>query len=421
MNIKEIEVKNFKSFKHLNIDLQKLNVLVGPNAAGKSNFIRIFKFLRNVVQYNLNDAISIEGGVEYFRNIGVNKGQNLSFRIRYNPETRGIPSNDNEFIGVELYDAVYEFEIRFHKKGKGYNIMRDKLQIFYRFVELEEVSANNFEEKEILGEGHSSLSMSKGKVSFDLQIPEIIKIEKDRISPLASFSFQKLPEKSVLLETPLFELAHGWFVSNDFRDITIYDFDPKLSQKSVSVTGKAELEENGANLSLVLNNIWGDKEKRRRFLNLTTDVLDYVDSFRVQKQTDKSLIFGLQEKYAPNAFLPAFLLSDGTISIIALIIALFFEDRSLIILEEPERNIHPSLIRRVVEMLNAVSEEKQIFVTTHNPEFVKHVSLEDLIFISRDKEGFSTVKKVAEQENVRIFLENEIGIADLHIDNLLGV
>ena len=44
MTIKTIHVKNFKSFKELHVDLGKFNVLIGANASGKSNFIRVFEF-----------------------------------------------------------------------------------------------------------------------------------------------------------------------------------------------------------------------------------------------------------------------------------------------------------------------------------------------------------------------------------------
>jgi predicted ATPase len=422
MFIKRIEVKNFKSFDYLEIDLGNLNILIGPNAAGKSNFIRIFKFLRNVVRYNLNDAISIEGGVEHFRNIRKGKYENLFFRITYDLNMKRAQQTDEGAVGIHIFEGNYEFEIRFHKKGEGFAIVYDKLSVFYRFTELEPTTNERFEEKQELGKGEMSYLLTNGKLKFDLQIPEGIPISEEDVFPFpVGLHPRRLPEKTLLLETPFFQLAHGWLLDNDFGDITVYDFDPKLSQKSVSVKGKAELEEDGSNLALVLNNILVDKEKRRKFLNLTTELLGFVNDLRVQKLTDKSLLFSLQERYSPDSFLPAFSLSDGTISMIALIIALYFEDHSVIVLEEPERNIHPNLIHRIVAMLEEVSKDKQIFLTTHNPEIVKYAQLEDLILISRSKEGFSTVSRPAERDNVKIFLENEIGIENLFVDDLLGV
>ena len=65
MSIKKIKIENFKSFENLEVDLNDFNVLIGANASGKSNFIHIFEFLRDIVNYDLNNAISMQGDIEY--------------------------------------------------------------------------------------------------------------------------------------------------------------------------------------------------------------------------------------------------------------------------------------------------------------------------------------------------------------------
>jgi hypothetical protein len=52
---------------------------------------------------------------------------------------------------------------------------------------------------------------------------------------------------------------------------------------------------------------------------------------------------------------------------------------------------------------------------------VKHASLEHLVLISRDSEGFSVLSRPADKEEVRTFLENEIGIEELYVQNLLSM
>ncbi|MGY4688173.1 AAA family ATPase, partial [Petrotoga sp. DB-2] len=73
----------------------------------------------------------------------------------------------------------------------------------------------------------------------------------------------------------------------------------------------------------------------------------------------------------------------------------------------------------VVQMLKEASQKKQIIVTTHNPEMVRHTDLESILLISRDKEGFSTISRPFEKEEVKTFLKNEIGIEELYVQNLL--
>ena len=44
MNVSRIEIKNFKSFENVNVDLNDFNVLVGASASGKSNLSKLFNF-----------------------------------------------------------------------------------------------------------------------------------------------------------------------------------------------------------------------------------------------------------------------------------------------------------------------------------------------------------------------------------------
>ncbi len=90
------------------------------------------------------------------------------------------------------------------------------------------------------------------------------------------------------------------------------------------------------------------------------------------------------------------------------------------VIEEPERNIHPNLIGRVVQVMKDASRTRQIIVTTHNPEFVKYAGIENLLFVQRDQDGFSVIKRPGDGEAVKTFLQNDIGVDDLFIQNLLG-
>ena len=174
-------------------------------------------------------------------------------------------------------------------------------------------------------------------------------------------------------------------------------------------------------MAIVLNKILRDPEKQRKLSNLVTDLLPFIDTLKVEKLADKSFMFKLKETYAKNnEYLPAAFISDGTINIVALIVALYFSDTSFTIIEEPERNLHPSLISKVVEMMKDASKQKQTLITTHNPEMIKYADLEDIFFISRDEDGFSQITRPADSKQVKIFLENEIGMDELYIQNLLG-
>ena len=419
MNIKRIKVTNFKSFKNLDIELGKFNVLIGANASGKSNFVHIFKFLRDIANSGLDNAVSMQGGVEYLQNINIGASENLSIKISSTREFGfGLERSGKTgrgIIGIETYETMYEFELRFYKRGSGFKIAKDKLTLNSKFLRLER-EKGKIKEVETLGNGEIAISRSNGRVKIILNIPKDIPLRKEEIFP-PFLREEKLPSNKLLLETPYFLIPFP--IRKIFNDISIYDFDPRLPKKAYPITGKAELEENGENLSIILKNILQSKEKRRKLFNLVKELLPFVENLDVEKFADKSLLFKLKETYFRNQYLPASLISDGTINITALIIALYFEKKPLIVIEEPERNIHPYLISKVVDMMKDASQKKQIIVTTHNPEIVKYAGLENILLISRDENGFSIVSRPVDKEEVKTFLKNNIGIEELYIQNLL--
>lgn len=420
MAISKIRVTNFKSFKELEVELGKFNVLIGANASGKSNFIQIFRFLKDVISFGLDNAISIQGGIKYLRNINIGPSEVFSVDVVSDLEFL-LPSmrEEEDRIGIKTYKAVYGFAMKFKRGRSGFEIIKDKLTYKCRFIRLEK-QRKKIKEKEKLREGEIIFSYVNGKLKIDLNKPAEVPIEVDDIFP-AFLREEKLPPKTLLLENPFF-LWYMVPLKVVLEDISIYNFDPRLPKKASPITGKAELEEDGSNLSIILKNIIKYKNKKRKLFNLIKDLLPFVDSLDVKKLEDNSLLFRLREKYfKKKQYLLAPFVSDGTINITALIIALYFEKKPLTIIEEPEKNIHPYLISKVVDMMKDASQEKQIIVTTHNPEIVKHADLESILLISRDKEGFSTISKPANKEEVKTFLVNEIGIEELYVKNLLEV
>lgn len=415
MSIERIKVTNFKSFRELEVELGKFNVLIGANASGKSNFVQIFKFMKDIASHGLDNAVSMQGGVEYLRNLNVGAAENFSLKVVSDSDFGlAVRRTKNDFIGIKTYETTYEFALKFKKRGLGFEIAKDNLTRQCNFVRLEE-RKKKLEEKEKLGEGDVTVSRANGKVKIGLHKPEEVLIKEEDIYP-PFLREEKIPPTTLLIQTPFFFISP---LEGLFGNISVYDFDPKLPKKATPITGKAELEEDGSNLSIILKKITENKEKRRKLFNLVNDLLPFIGNLDVENFADKSLLFKLQEIYFENQYLPASLISDGTINITALIVALYFEKKQLTIIEEPERNIHPYLISKVVDMMKDASQKKQIIATTHNPEIVKYAGLDNLLLVSRDEEGFSRVSRPADTEEVKTFLENEIGIEELYVQNLL--
>lgn len=415
MAIKKIKIANFKSFKNLEVELGNFNVVIGANAAGKSNFMQIFKFLKDIIQYGLDNAISLQGDIAYLRNIIIGPSENLLLEVSSDSVYRRVLSRKKDIgpIGMKVDKTLYNFILKFNKRGSGYEIAGERLEQKFDLVKLD-MQQKKIEEKETVGKGEIVISRVNDKINIEtLKLPQELSIKEDDIIP-SYFKEERLGPKTLFLNSPFVFLLPPYF-----SGIAIYDFDPKLPKKATPITGKAELEEDGSNLSIVLNHILKHKERERKLSNLIKDLLPFVDKIDVEKFADKSLLFKLKEIFHKKQYLPASLVSDGTINITALIVSLYFEKKPLTIIEEPERNIHPSLISKMVEMMKDASQNKQIIVTTHNPQMVKHAGLENILLISRDKDGYSTIHRPSDREAIKTFLKKEMELDDLYVQNLL--
>ncbi len=366
MAISRIKVSNFKSFDELDLELRPLNVVVGSNAAGKSNFLEIFRFLRDVAEHGLADAVSRQGGMEFL----YRRGGTGPLRLE-----------------VEFDDARSQYFLELQPRGYGYEVSGERLFTAFK----------NQGSAELLRQG-DRLEVRPHEQQLLLEL---------------------LTEGDFVLGSSESFLARTSMGPRTLKEIAFFDFDPKLPKLMVPVSGSSQLEPAGGNLAVVLRNLQQDPESSEDFLLLVQGALPFVKDVQVVR-TGRHLLLSIQELYTP-AYLPAAFLSDGTIQVIALILALFFRRADLVLVEEPERNIHPHLISRVVSMMkDAARSRQQVIATTHNPELVKHVELDDLLLVHRDDQGRSRILRPAESQEVQIFLEGDLGVEDLYVQNLLS-
>ena len=416
--LRRLSLENFRSFSTLDVELNDLNVVIGANASGKSNFGQAFRFLRNIALYGLENAVSMQGGPEYLTNTRIGFDRDLEVGMRFDPITaRHRAAASGKIRALQLRHLDYEFAISWSEKGPAPNITADRTTL-HGDVFLERGAG-----EQSLGQASLVEENRGGKISSKANLPEGVDEADLGLGPEFQLRGMRIAEGSLMMEAtvPMVYWAFRMGSHALMRDHAVFDFDPRLPKQAAPITGKSQLEEDGSNLAIVLNTVLQDEDKKRMLLNLLSYLLPFVKDLQVEKQADRSLLFGLKEKYDSQHYLPASLLSDGTVSVVALILALFFEDHSLVVIEEPERNLHPSLMPRLVELLKDASRNRQVIVTTHNPELIKYVGIENLLLISRDEQGFSQITRPADNEHLKVFLENEIGVEELFVQNLLEV
>ena len=427
MYFKGIKASNFKSFKDVEISLDKFNTIIGPNASGKSNFLSIIRFFSDIFKHGLENAVSLHGNINSIKNIALNQ-KNIILKISLGNDKafKTISfEKDNKRYGMRAKDSDYSLTIEVGKNLRDFKLTCEKYRIqviIYDLKEDEEDKENFIENKEIAQEGFITIIKEGREISFEKE-PENLPIEKEEIIYFKEFINNEIVEEiysyRLLINNPFIFPPYNMVIRDFFEGISLYDIDPKLPKRAIPFTGKKELEENGRNIAIVLNSIFQDEKEREKFNKFLNDLLPFADDLSVDRMRDESFITCLKESYTDYYF-PAYLLSDGTINIVAMIVILFFEEKSVIILEEPGRNLHPLLLSKIINMMEDVSQElnKQIIITTHNPEIIRYTDPKKIIVINRDEDGFSQMSKPSEKVELKTFLK-DIGMADLFLEGIL--
>ena len=138
MRLSKIEIKNFKTFKDVSVEFNNSNLLIGSCASGKSNFVEIFDFLKELSQ-DFERAFRKHGGA-YIQNLNLNSNDNLtSLKVTFDDKEFGSMSLELTNIQNELKEnesiilqfTEFSYEINLNIDGWEYEILSENLyQIF---------------------------------------------------------------------------------------------------------------------------------------------------------------------------------------------------------------------------------------------------------------------------------------------------
>jgi predicted ATPase len=374
---------------------------VGRNAAGKSNLFEVFQFFRDARDEGLDDAIQLQGGVEYLQNKSLEDRQNLLVEMKFSSDREFFEcrTENSETWQSRVENRIFINEIDFYRGD--YLVVQDKYtkSVVGRQTESggeQELERNAKVMSKLFESPHSTIEHTVQR-SLEYFVNDF-ETEVDWIA------------ESIVFEAPEFGAT--------------FDIRPKEIASESTLKGRTDLQPDGSNLALVIKKLLEDDDQKQKFLSLVSDVLPFVSDTKVEAMPDQSLFLEILEEFEPgqDQYIPAEMLSDGTLRVLALIYLLYFSDHEKIFIEEPGRNIHPSLIANLMLKVKDAAEntDKQIFLTTHNVEVLRHTPPEDVRLVSRDEDGFTQVERPAESERVQKFLENDLGMVDLYTENMLG-
>jgi len=418
MKISEIHIQNFKSFEDATLKLKDFNVIVGPNASGKSNLLSVFTFITQIADDGLENAIYMQGGKKYLRNLFLSD-EPCIIEISQDSEPEDNLKSNIMFrhYTADKVSIKYQMKLDFYKKGNQYKLPEEKIEFSGTFLLDPEAKSRNDEPPQ--------LNVTYEVISKGGKIHQYF--ESNPVSSrFARYYEENLPSHKKgesILNNPYIQVMFPIYLSSFVGEVDFYNIDPKTARKGVSLSGKAKLASNGENIALRLKEILKSQKNKTRFMRLLKDILPFSTNLTIRELTYDSYIFHLEESLLKSSIdLPSSFLSDGTIDLIAYIIALYFEKSSrILIFEEPERNLHPALISKLVTMMREVSKKKQILATTHNIQFITHTYLEDLVFVYRNDKGFSTLIRPENSETVKYFLNEQFGVDELFLNNFFLV
>ena len=365
--IQKITVKGYKSIKSLvGFELKSLNVLIGANGAGKSNFISLFRFLASVVGDNFPVDVQKWGGPNALLHYGSKVTPQMVLGVYFTPSATGIrngyrvafePTNDNRLIF-----SAEEPWIEGISTTRSYS----------------------------LGSGH-----------------DVAKIRTDKDSDSARVSSYVRDKLKI------------------WRQYHFHDTGDTAKVKQIhSISDNLRLKEDASNLAAYLRRLKTTpaySDSYERIVDTVRRAAPFFGDFVFRDEPSEFIELEWAERGKPDTPWKAHVLSDGTLRFICLT-TLLMQPASLlpdtVLIDEPELGLHPFAINLLADMLQQVAEKKQVIVSTQSVELLNSFQPEDVIVVQR--EGEETQFKRLNSDDLSDWLVDEYSLGDLWKRNILG-
>lgn len=378
--LSKIKLKNILSFNQegIDIELQNLNVLIGANGSGKSNFIEALSLLQ-AAPNNLASGMRERGGI-------------ATWLHKTQQESDTIP-----IASIEVLTGVTSS----HRDNVPINHRIDFTQSEYRFELIDEV----IEDKTSIF-NNEELVCSYYQFHSPNHCPMITIMDKSGNRGLQELSVSA--EESILsqrkdpdLYPEITQLSKEYEQIRIYREWTFGRYSKTREPQRADLRNDF-LEENCQNLALVLNKIQNNPPIKKKILEYLKILYPRFSDYSTAINAGSAQIFFIEN----NISIPATRLSDGTLRFLFLLAALYNPFAgNLICIEEPELGLHPDILPTIAEILKEVSLAKQLIVTTHSDILIDALSdTPESVIVCENTKGYTTLKRLNENE-LREWLE----------------
>jgi len=365
MPIDSVYINNFKSIRDSgNIKILSLNVLIGPNGVGKSNFISFFKLLNSISDKRLPAYVANNGYADKILHYGKKKSKELSGGIVFKIRDGNTNNSYNFVLKPDPANGFY-----FEKELVGYNIFSQGYNENWDHKPLDSTG-----EKNSGLHNHSSSRIEYLKKSFGA-----------------------------------FQVFHFHDTSNT----------APLKQ-AAKLRDNATLREDGSNLAAFLYKISKKHPLNFKLIEYAIrSIAPFFDRFDLHPDNlNSDLIFLKWLEKGSDEYFDASNLSDGSIRFIALAALLLQPNPpETIIIDEPELGLHPSAINKLAAIIKSTSLKSQIILSTQSINLLDQFSTEDIIVVDR-KDNQSTFRRL-EKSALENWIE-QYSIGELWSKNVIG-
>jgi len=427
--IRQLEVRGLRALRYVSVDFEPFLVMVGPNACGKSTLFDALLLVRDVLTSGLDAAV--------FGN------------TRMNISPRAVDPADLTWLrqggGVEI-TITLELPDELVKKTQGGR---------YRFARYELGIRTDGR----LGFDHETLWLCDdiGKTPDELSSPQRTLFPAPYAAPEHVVHGGRTPTGWRKVVSKVVESGNDYFRSEtsdwnnlfrlgaaksalanlpeDEQKFPVATWAKRVLMEGVhrlmlnadkmrmpSPAGSpADFLPDGSNLPWVVHALdtqpEGLQTKRNWVAHLATTLDDLEDVETCEKPEDRSRY--IQLKYRSGLVAPSWLLSDGTLCMLALTLLAYAPNPpKVVLIEEPENGIHPKAIETVMQSLSSVYDA-QVLCATHSPVALSGLRSHQVLCFGKDGEGAVDIVRGSEHPRLREW-KSALNLGELFAIGVLG-
>lgn len=415
--ITQIEIDGFKTFKDFKVELAPFQVIVGPNASGKSNLFDALHLLSRLADADLLSAFQElrgDAGELFTKLPGGGTTKRIRMAVEMLVDRRIRDGGEFELIGeaalrkkvtLKYTRLRYELEIALQSDEPG----PGQLHVAHESLKSIPQNEDNWCKKYGLSSKNDWLPASVDNQTpfIDTQLRPIAILEsiedksrrvvdtlmislypdddgQERIN--RSYAIKRFyaaeVQRTVLSREGDIEYPHAFAARNELCSLRFLHLNPEVLRQPSSTKSPRFLSRDGSNLPTTLARM--QAEDKFALIDVSRDMANLVPgivSIRLEqdKPSDKYVIYA---ETADGRSFSSQVLSDGTLRLLAL--ATLRNDpqfHGVLCLEEPENGVHPFRLRNMVRLLHEMATDfkdseqvneplQQVLVTTHSPAFI---------------------------------------------------